>query len=232
MLKTSASLPPPPPWLPRLIARWHATRCTVISLNYDTLVEKTLTDVQEPGKRWAGAAYPIALPLIGSRTHALYSPPNGDTFKLAKLHGSVNWCYSGSPKYFGEQIYDLGITFGWSSEPTGNELTIRAPDKVPLIVPPTTTKSTFFSNETVQGLWRTASRALDDSDAVFCIGYSLPVTDLLIRFLLASAGRQLQIGVVNRDPGAAAHYRQLLYGHRITQMSAGDEAVAEFAERF
>ena len=102
---------PPPLWLPRLVALWHATRCTVISLNYDTLVEKALTDLQEPGKRWAGAAYPIALPLIGSRTHTLYSPPNQDTFQLTKLHGSVNWCYSGFSHLLREQIYDLGIVF-------------------------------------------------------------------------------------------------------------------------
>ena len=36
---------PAPEWLPSLIEHWHLQRCTVITLNYDTLIERASRDV-------------------------------------------------------------------------------------------------------------------------------------------------------------------------------------------
>jgi hypothetical protein len=79
-----------------------------------------------------------------------------------------------------------------------------------LIAPPIANKIPYFENRTISGIWRKASEALIHSDRVFCLGYSLPETDLTFRFWLAAGLREQVIYIVNTDPKAADHYREYL----------------------
>jgi hypothetical protein len=57
-------------------------------------------------------------------------------------------------------------------------------DKVPLILPQVANKGSLFHHETIRSLWNQAAKSVRHAKRVFCLGYSLPVSDELIRFFL------------------------------------------------
>ena len=121
---------------------------------------------------------------------------------MLKLHGSTNWFYSGRSEYFGEPVRYRHLA-GWSSD----DLIGRQPElagRSPLIVPPVADKLGYFQNEAVQHLWTRASEALlscqSASGRLFLIGYSLPATDLTMRFLLSGATQPTGKGAVRLIP--------------------------------
>src|ERR1035437_6658548 len=150
-----------PRWLPPLVAAWHARQSTVVTFNHDTLVEKAFTELN-PGDIGRGHTplYPVPPTNIQLRLAGIFGGSRPATFALLKLHGSLNWCFSGAASYFGESIYDLGVIPGWHGGETAASYTEAAPDKQPLIVPPTLAKSTYFENETPRPTWRLAPQAL------------------------------------------------------------------------
>jgi hypothetical protein len=178
------------PWLGQLVRKWYDDQTTVITFNYDTLIEKAYTEVVGQAVNTDHIdLYAIPVTDIGTRTR-----PSGrratPTMRYLKLHGSVNWCYSGAASFFGVTIYDLYIKPGWgaaSAEPD-DDLEQKAPEKVHLVVPPTTSKSALFNNEIVRSQWRIARTALEDASVIYCFGYSLPETDQMVRYLLSTLG--------------------------------------------
>ncbi len=106
----------------------------------------------------------------------------------------MNWFYSGSLDFSGEQVYYDGI----DSHNNDGEDYLRA-DLVPFIVPPVTAKSPFFAKLTLQSIWRTAVAALRQARAIYCLGYSMPLTDLTMRLFLASSisEEKVDICIVN-----------------------------------
>jgi hypothetical protein len=183
-----------PTWLGSLVARWHEDRASVITLNYDTLVEAAYTQVVTVGHPSHGSptyesAYQLyrgAFTPVGMRHAAVFGTSMIDTMTLLKLHGSRAWLYSGRESFFGETIYDCSPQPGWELRPSIIESWLIE-DKVPLIVPPTAGKSSFFNNETVQYQWKLAHQALTSAHHIYVVGYSVPLTDSLFRFLLQSS---------------------------------------------
>src|SRR5207248_7721096 len=109
-----------------------------------------------------------------------------------------NWFYSGSELATGEPTYDLSPSPGWTAEDAGTRDVPEIRDRVPFVVPPTSEKSLFFNNESLRAQWRRARLELEYAPNVFLIGYSLPITDLTVRFLLSRLGRDPHVYVVNR----------------------------------
>lgn len=165
-----------PDWLVALAKEWIERRATVITLNYDTLVERAakrsapnspLTDFYRlPLAR--GAARTAAV-LAGDVNHAL--------LHLIKLHGSVNWYYSGRSDFPGEQVYyvEYGEEDRWKQAHFDRQ---NLPDKVPFIVPPIALKSPFYGMQLLGMMWQQARHAVGRADRLFFLGYSLPPTDL------------------------------------------------------
>ena len=193
----------PPDWLTSLVLKWSQDEETIITFNYDTLVEKAIThsfkqdyqQVPSSDLAWAhSAAYEVPIPRITTRSgldglSKSLAPPERLP-RLIKLHGSLNWYYSGSEPSFGEVIYDIGIRPFWESSADDRkigDMSRFSAGKVPLIIPPTSGKSSFFTNETVRGQWTSARRALEEADRIVIIGYSLPPGDHMVRFLLEYA---------------------------------------------
>ena len=150
------------------------------------------------------------------RSGVFGADPDIETLRLLKLHGSINWYYSGSDSPHGETVYEGGLTYGLNSEyvpvvgDRGLDLLV---DKVPFFVPPTGTKSSFFNNETIRAQWSVASEFLRPCQLVV-MGYSLPEADHLMRLFLD----QTVVGnitLVNCDPDIGAHFRRLLPRSRI-----------------
>lgn len=209
---------PLPDWLASLVARWHQDRATVLTLNYDMLVEAAYTEVVSVRFRVDdGSNYVYhqqvqrsAISPVGSRTGAVLGSTPVDTFTLVKLHGSRSWVYSGRPTYYGETIYDTYHGQGWAPVDDDPEPSLSE-DKVPLIVPPTAGKTGLFDNETVRAEWRRAHLALADATRVFVVGYSLPPSDLIVGLLLQqSCPPDAEVTVVDPNLEVRDRLRRLL----------------------
>lgn len=197
-----------PDWLDSLITRWDNKKSSVITLNYDTLIERAA--------RKAGIEkeniYPVPFTDVRRASGILGIEPES-SFHLFKLHGSTNWYYSGASTFYGEVLYSSWVS-SWGERPEDTPegaSRLAALDKVPLIVPPTSEKASYFQHETLRQIWLRASSVLDAATVIYCIGYSLPVTDLGIRFFLQrKLGGKIPLIIVNTDDNVAAHYQNLL----------------------
>ena len=213
-------------WLGQLTRNWDTAQATVITLNYDTLVERASVGEPSDGNALSlSHIYPDNLANIRSIGKALLSASPRDTFAYYKLHGSINWHYSGREDFYGETIYFSNVS-RWGLELTAHESDSEAPakDKEALIIPPVAEKTTFFQNEYVRGIWQNAGVALSEATRVFVIGYSLPATDMGMEFFLQrympAAGTPWYI--VDIDTEVTTRYRALL-----TNQNVQDGYVAE-----
>lgn len=226
-----------PSWLNGLIGSWHREQATVITLNYDTLVERASKQVQATDKGkgiLAGQMYPPYFFDVQARSGVgIWSEGFLKTFSFLKLHGSINWYYSGRDDFFGETIlYSEDLPFGderWS------DIHFRRPqsrDKELLIIPPATEKNTYFNNETVRRLWREAGHALQKAERVFILGYSLPLSDLGMRFFLTKhrPRRETPIFLVNTDRDVVARYQDLMTWDVRDEFVDQQEPIKRFAD--
>ncbi len=222
-----------PDWLHQLVTWWHKNRSAVITLNYDTLVERAALKAGIDPEE----VYPVRLTDI--RRASTFGADPESSFRLFKLHGSVNWYYSGAASFHGEVLY-YGRVTPWG-EPLNKEerqSISAARDKVPLIVPPTTEKVSYFQHETLRQVWLGASQALAAASSVYCVGYSLPTTDLGVRFFLhhsrpGEEGEKVPLFVVNRSNSPqelVGRYQHLLgnsYAIKDKYASTGAESLVD-----
>ena len=241
--QASASLAPD--WLCRLILSWHRREAVVITLNYDTLVEKAARDLRVSEKISAllpAHIYPPYFANIESRSGAaLWGSESDRAFRLLKLHGSVNWYYSGREDFHGETIFYSDVPeFGPARDEAARSATSRrlhdmAADKETLLIPPVAEKTTYFNNETVRALWKDAAAALQDAAALYLIGYSLPISDLGMRFFLAGnhPDADSPVHVVNTDTNILERYREFLQRPDMRAEYVGpDNPVVRFARDY
>ena len=205
-----------PGWLEKLAGIWHKNKAEVISFNYDTLVERAaaMIETEKNSNLTAGQLYPVQLTLASRRDGMVFSSEEVETFTLSKLHGSINWFYSGAAESTGEVIYYTHVD-KWGT-PTSRELRSQAAvsDKTPLIVPPTTEKVRFFQHESLKRLWARALVSISGATRLYVIGYSLPESDLAVRLFLHAGGEgaspKKELYVVNSDCKVVSRYHELL----------------------
>lgn len=202
----------PPHWLEELIAYWHTHRCAIITLNYDMLIESIASTIYSH-KQYAiptADLYPIRFTdaaltnrLSEATSHKIEIPIG--TFRLFKLHGSINWFYSGRENFFGEELFCIpcsGETDRFFDDVDKTDWR-RLGGKCPLIVPPTSDKSGFFQHEALRSMWFQAGEAIRRASRVICFGYSLPDSDLTMAQFLRSCAPTCRIGfkIVDLDEG-------------------------------
>jgi hypothetical protein len=154
------------------------------------------------------------------------------------MHGSLNWFYSGADSFYGEPVYDLPL-LAWGqdipegyAERLGEFVRLNVPDKVPLVLPPATDKSLWLNNEILRGQWLTLGDRLRMADRVISVGYSLPQTDTLTYFLLATTCIDREVVLVNTNQQTANHYEALLPGASVDRTYVDQDAVHRFAEAY
>lgn len=243
----------PPEWLNRLVASWHKRRAVIITLNYDTLVESAarlgVSDLSPLSTKLLGNKqslqpidiYPPYLFNIASRSGVgLWGSEVENTFRLLKLHGSVNWYYSGREQYFGETIFFRDVPKFEAANDIENRPAVMetlknlARDKATLIIPPIAEKTTYFYNETIRRIWRDAGTALQEASAVYIMGYSLPKSDLGMKLFLTGNLRSLDtpISLVNLDQGIISRFRDALGREMQTEFVHKNDPVVKFVEEF
>lgn len=228
-----------PDWLVRLVRHWHENRCTVITLNYDTLIETIAGAVEFPGETRLTAAdlYPLMLTDAGVRSGGLAPRERVETFRLLKLHGSTNWYYSGTGSAHGEPIYFVPP---FASQEDGEDIEreheqrLRAvADKYPFLVPPIYDKSPLLTHETIRALWFEAGEALQRAREIVCMGYSLPDSDLtMMHFLRTTAAAQARLLVVNQSGRALENFKKLFRNTEveIALCGSGPSCIAEYVD--
>lgn len=207
-----------PEWLHAIVNEWHRNKSAVLTLNYDTTIERASRSIEpKPDSQELLSCenlYPITLTPGAQRKAGVIGGNVVESFRLYKLHGSINWFYSGSQTFYGEAIYYVPVSDGWVS---GEDVRARVhahalTDKAPFIVPPLLDKLNYFQHETVRSLWSNAAQELRNATRVFCLGYSFPETDLTMKFLIHSNApiQRTKFYVVNTDKRSPEHFRQLL----------------------
>lgn len=152
--------------------------------------------------------YPIPIARARSRTLSLWNREYYETYKLFKLHGSINWYYSGAKEDTAEQIY-----LSTNSEGEGIDLK----DLVPVIIPPVLDKTGFFKHSTVKSMWNEARNLLKEAKKVYIIGYSIPQTDLTVKFMLQSyTTKDCEVTIVNKDEEGKGYFRKL-FGKKLNE---------------
>lgn len=160
---------------------------TIISFNYDTMIEDALAA--------RGLCFTYGFDSLPPDSHCIMQ---GDSLPerachLLKLHGSINWSEEGS-----HEVSDVEKKYLYSSF---DDLIENSLDGTPLIIPPWWKKDPV---SIFNGIWGKAIERLRTATRIIFIGYSCPPTDQYVKYLLA-AGLQnnislLSVHVVDPDP--------------------------------
>ncbi len=164
-----------------LAKSWDKSRSMLITFNYDTVIEKLALQLGKVDL--LSDLYCVAVAPLHSRNqgfgHGTIIKPK---FHLLKLHGSLNWFYTGDASYAGQPIY-----YTHSSQ---LQLPEEHQDLAPIIIPPVMDKNRFYFHNALKHQWRLAKKSIQEAEHVFFIGYSIPSTDFSIQFFLKEAFMQ------------------------------------------
>jgi len=234
----------PPEWLEALITHWNRNHSTVISFNYDTLIERVAGSIYSPSRSHSietGDLYSIAL-LDATRRGMPHVGPTrstnfGNSFVLLKLHGSANWFYQDEQTNTHGPIFFVPCMGGLDG--TFDAMEGRDPEAAhwnnlqgtqPVIIPPVSNKSGFFRNPEIRSQWKEAERRLSAAHKVYCLGYSMPesdgmVADLIRKHLPSGVPLQL-VNLANQ----LDHFQKTLglKPGRITQVQTGLNCIPIF----
>jgi hypothetical protein len=249
-------------WLRNFLELAHEGQATLITFNYDTLIEAAVIDLALCGPRRAAGTHasmervgwqdvvdhipppPVGLDSIHGETGFAperLTPNVGSwvpTFSLLKLHGSINWYWSppdltGATMNRWEYVGRFGLPFKDADLVRERLL----PGRVPFIVPPAAAKSSYYQNPVVRGRWAKARAALGKADRVVLIGYSMPRTDLVFSGMFwetVGVRDDVRIEVVNPNPDPVVANLEALGvpNSRILASHKGSECVADFASEY
>lgn len=216
---------PPPDWAVRLIEHLHDAHTSVLTLNYDTLVERIVYQLKfgKPDGTWPTEydLYDLPLSSLRLRSAGTFGRPEVTTFRLIKLHGSINWYYSGVEGFAGEQVYFRAVNSespnrdDWGGKSaTDRQIKRLSKDKRRLIIPPVAEKSRFYENRTVRALWVAARDAVLEADEVLFVRYSLPESDLTMKLFLQAFARPRKVTIVDIEAPGTEKGQQLLRRYR------------------
>ena len=158
---------PVPYWLTRLVTLWDRLGATVITFNYDTLVEQAANASRMPWFLWPN-----------------YDGDFGDgvgVFTLTKMHGSTNWWWVPGDKV-GTTFERSALAGRWGNPAVAE--TMRGME--PFVIPPVAVKSDYYDLSITRDDWLTARSALENAKRVILLGYSAPATDLTVASLLSA----------------------------------------------
>lgn len=212
----------PKDWLDDIVSLFHQRRTTVITLNYDNLVEHAVLRAGLWGDPTpAGSGRPVRADDLYDGLPAVQPPapppialdpgeygpsdrtpaPRVESLRLLKLQGSLSWFWipqdQAGTTLAAWNVIDFGRCLR-DQETRRRDL----PGREPFLVPPTTSKASYFETMVTRELWRRAYEALEAAERVVLVGYSLPTADSTFLGLLAdtTVGRDLEVVVVNTQP--------------------------------
>lgn len=164
----------------------------------------------------------IPIASLRSRTATLSTATDHETYRLFKLHGSIDWYYSATKEKTFQQIYLV----------KGPRQQRESRDLVPVIIPPVLDKTGFFEHSTIKSMWSETKNLLEGAKKVYIIGYSIPQTDLTVKFMLQSyTTKNCEVTIVNKDNKRRGYFRKL-FGERLNEefIRSDDNVFEDFVE--
>jgi len=146
-------------------------RDTVITFNYDTLIEKLNMHLAST----TGSPFSVIDPAAAKVFRGLHD--NENACRVLKLHGSVDWSCTTDPRTR-QRIYKQMVDEFYAVDTNDEELAIGTPG-------PTKQETVDGLN----GLWSWAEDEVRSADAIVIVGYSFPQTDSVARRRLFEAIR-------------------------------------------
>ena len=171
---------------------------TFISVNYDIHIDNTISKLYDKKKMRVMLDYGIDFANFDHKSSS-WQRPVGDTIKLYKIHGSLNWLYCPVCSSITLTPYEGGVMRILNNQNEAKCLNCKE-YTVPIIVPPTYFKN--MSNLYLSTVWNKAETALRDADLIIFCGYSFPEADIHIKYMLKRVqtsrnNKPLKIMVVN-----------------------------------
>jgi hypothetical protein len=153
---------------------------------------------------------------------------------LLKLHGSLD-TYWVSDDSTGATINRFNLPGGWGNPKAIDEEKLRRelPGRTPFIVPPAAAKSSFYGNPVTRELWRSAAERIGKATEVSLVGYSLPLTDLVVSGMISDrlVDATSTVHVVNLYPNDLVERRlHLGIDRRRIKNIAGPDCVSNYAK--
>ncbi|WP_237234449.1 SIR2 family protein [Rothia nasisuis] len=199
-----------PDWLENIIRVWHFQKAIVITLNYDTLIERAVNSIylSEIGSNNSknrlyseNITHPSPRSISQLTNYDQGELFDDESFQLIKIHGSTNWFYSDfdhggifSSKLQVREMFEGKSTIKFSQ----NNLREIAETQNRLIIPPVVSKDRFYETSISNSLWKTARKYLRDARDVTFIGYSLPPEDFVTGELIKEIPSSAKILIADR----------------------------------
>ncbi|MCP4653600.1 MAG: hypothetical protein GY858_09515 [Candidatus Omnitrophica bacterium] len=181
--------------------RSRGNRLSVISLNWDSLLEDSvykITKKTKNKKQQISTDFCCCILRLKEDCDGIAIPPvnqeEKNRIKILKLHGSINWLfcpncnrmYTGLGANEGRKLY---VQDSFCKHCLGHTVRRKKNKHVlqPYIITPTFEKN--FDNIHIRTVWYNAYAELATADRVVFVGYSLPEADYHLRTLLRRAIR-------------------------------------------
>ncbi|MBU2755201.1 hypothetical protein HFU84_10855 [Acidithiobacillus sp. CV18-2] len=146
---------------------------TVITFNYDTLIEESLERMSIPYNLGiSNNSFPLSITSLYAASGNQYD--NESSLQLLKLHGSIGWALSNDSSHM--NIYQTAGQLFAASDQGYEQMVLE---------PPTWNKGK--SAPILQSVWDSAITALSTATRIFVIGYSLPLTDSHFKYLMSAS---------------------------------------------
>lgn len=175
----------------------------IISLNWDTVLElflnQALTKKQKKNTLTDYCTYTHTLQGKGI-SHVNIKSQGYYNIKVLKLHGSLNWLYcSNCGRLFVQSTKSIGIheneCLFCKTETSDINLYLE-----PLIITPTFLKE--LNNLHIKNIWQNAFIDLQEATEIIFIGYSLPLADFELKYILKKAiNPNVKIRAILRNRG-------------------------------
>jgi hypothetical protein len=229
----------PPSWLRQLTLLLHFRRATVITFNYDRLLEAALERLDvlatiDGSDRRVGIRDALWNRPPVPRVNEVWAGRFLPTLRLLKLHGSLDW-WIAPLDVSGTSLIRNHFTYDRWGKPSfsDDERSQLVPGRDVFIVPPTSAKSTYYQNLVTRELWRSSYDALRVSTNVALVGYSFPAADAVFTGMLESSlrGAGTHVDVVNPDAEAIGTRLKKLGMNYLTEIGE-DDCVAKFTASY
>lgn len=185
---------------------WTSNNDIFVSLNYDTLLDKSIEAKYNGIPNYGIDLYDVDNP------SQIISRATTDTPLFLKPHGSLNWlfCVDCLAYYYTEiPSYNLNQDQMPSCRRHGND---DEPDLEFAIIPPKPNKQ--YSGDTTSQIFENLLRESGDVDEIWFLGYSLPDVDTRIievfNRIIANAHPSVSIVNLSCDRQRIEHFEQLL----------------------
>lgn len=215
--------------LQQFATRVTAQRITLITFNYDDLLDNALEQVPSTGgfppwDPWTGygfscmSAYGLIRP--GDGEYCVF-PADRSPFCLLKLHGSLTWRRQRGmiPQPGGDSVVHWTRLERSRREDKETALVEGLVEPREVVVPPILNKTALAEWPVLQVVWDLALQELRNATEVTFLGYSMPATDVAAQWLFGEALRRPTRSI---DP----------VNIRVVAWTKPDDAFASLRERY